>query len=146
MRAIETADVGESLPLDALQSVLGDHPIRLAVLFGSYATDRVHARSGVDIAVEFENLRPGDDSYNEGFLGLGADVSEALGTDDVDLLDVHALSASLARSVFEEGVLIIGEPERVQALRQRLVDDERDERSPRRELDESLQRTDEHLA
>jgi predicted nucleotidyltransferase len=146
MRAIETADVGESLPLDALQSVLGDHPIRLAVLFGSYATDRIHARSGVDIAVEFENLRPGDDSYNEGFLGLGADVSEALGTDDVDLLDVHALSASLARSVFEEGVLIIGEPERVQALRQRLVDDERDERSPRRELDESLQRTDEHLA
>jgi predicted nucleotidyltransferase len=146
MRAIETADVGESLPLDALQSVLGDHPIRLAVLFGSYATDRVHARSDVDIAVEFENLRPGDDSYNEGFLGLGADVSEALGTDDVDLLDVHALSASLARSVFEEGVLIIGEPERVQALRQRLVDDERDERSPRRELDESLQRIDEHLA
>jgi predicted nucleotidyltransferase len=146
MRAIETADVGESLPLDALQSVLGDHPIRLAVLFGSYATDRIHARSGVDIAVEFENLRPGDDSYNEGFLGLGADVSEALGTDDVDLLDVHALSASLARSVFEEGVLIIGEPERVQALRQRLVDDERDERSPRRELDESLQRIDEHLA
>jgi predicted nucleotidyltransferase len=146
MRAIETADVGESLPLDALQSVLGDHPIRLAVLFGSYATDRIHARSGVDIAVEFENLRPGDDSYNKGFLGLGADVSEALGTDDVDLLDVHALSASLARSVFEEGVLIIGEPERVQALRQRLVDDERDERSPRRELDESLQRTDEHLA
>lgn len=146
MRAIETADVGESLPLDALQSVLGDHPIRLAVLFGSYATDRVHARSDVDIAVEFENLRPGDDGYNEGFLGLGADVSEALGTDDVDLLDVHALSASLARSVFEEGVLIIGEPERVQALRQRLVDDERDERSPRRELDESLQRIDEHLA
>ena len=146
MRPVEAADLGEAVPLDALRSVLDEHPVRFAVLFGSHATGDRHSRSGVDIAVEFEELGPGNDGYNEVFFGLGAEVSEALGTDDVDLLDVHGLSASLARSVLDEGVLLTGERERVKALRQQSIGDEHDERSPRERCDDSLRRIGEHFA
>jgi predicted nucleotidyltransferase len=146
MRSIETADVDGAVPLDVVRSVLDEHPVQFAILFGSHATGDIHSRSDVDIAVEFEGLRPADDEYNETFFGLGADLSEALGTDDVDLLDVHRLSAPLARSVFDEGVLLVGEHARITALRQQSIGDERDERSPRERFDDSLRRIDEHFA
>lgn len=95
-----------------------------------------------------KHSEPGGDGYSEAFFGLGADVSEALRTDDVDLLDVHALSASLARSVFDEGVLLMGESERVAALRRRLAENGtvRDERPPCERFDDSLRRIDDHFA
>ena len=148
MRSVEAADVGGDLPLDTLRSVLEEHPARVAILFGSRATDRVHSRSDIDVAVEFEALEPGGDGYSEAFFGLGADVSEALRTDDVDLLDVHVLSASLARSIFDEGVLFVGESERVAALRRRLAENGtvRDERPPCERFDDSLRRIGDHFA
>jgi predicted nucleotidyltransferase len=144
MRRAETAGTNDSLPLAALTSLLREHPVRLAILFGSHATANVHSRSDIDIAIELESLRPGDRGYNEAFFGLSADLSETLETDEVDLVDLHMLSSTLAQDVFAHGVLLAGDPERAADLREQLTD-ESDVESPRERFDEALEKIDEHL-
>lgn len=146
MRTAETTDVTGVLPLDEIRSVLDDHPIRLAILFGSCADGTTHSGSDIDIAVELDGFQPGDTDYNEAFFGLSADLSETLRTDDVDLVDVHTLSPSLARAVFDDGVLLVGDSERVDTLRRELIPEDDDEHSPRERFDEALERIDHHLA
>ena len=146
METVDTAEVGAAVPVDALRSTLEGHPVRLAILFGSRARGDTHSRSDVDIVVEFDGLRPGDERYNEAFFGLGADLSETLETDDVDLLEVHSLSPPLARAVFEDGILLFGSAERVEELREELPTSRADGSSPRERFDEALRRIDDHLA
>lgn len=146
MRAVETTDLNNTLPIDALQSVLADHPVRLAILFGSYATNQQHARSDIDIAVELTDVAPADPDYNQAFFSLSADISLTLKTDDVDVVDIHSLSPSFTRTVFKNGVLLYGEQERAEQLQEELVPDTSNEESPRERLDDALKRIDEHLA
>jgi len=144
MRTAGSAD----LPLDvtAIVRVLEAHPVRVGILFGSHATGSTHPRSDVDVAVAFDDLRPGEEGYNDVFFGLSAELSLALDTDDVDLLDLHACPDSLVDRIVAEGVLLVGEPEAVRELRGELTTGP-DERRPARErLDESIARIDEHLA
>jgi predicted nucleotidyltransferase len=138
-------DPAEDLPREAIRSVLRDHPVRLAILFGSRATGRTHEGSDVDIAVELDGLEPGSPGFNEAFFTLSADLSATLGTDDVDLLDVHMLSPGVAKAVFEDGVLLLGSPERVAELRETLPTGD-DDRTPGERLDDALGRIDDHLA
>ena len=84
MKTAESIALDTSLDLDALQAVLREHPVRLAILFGSHATETTHATSDIDLAVEFDEHRPSEPSYNDVFLGVSADLSDALETDDVD--------------------------------------------------------------
>jgi len=146
MERIGDVDLDASVPVRRLRSRLDDAPVRVAILFGSRATDRAHARSDIDIAVEFEGIEPGDSEYNETFLGLSADLSELLETDDLDLVDIHSLSPSFVRSVFDTGVLLLGTERRVETLRTALVSDDSDERSPHERFDDALRRIDQHLA
>lgn len=145
MRTIEDVDLDPTLPVETIRSTVRDHPVRTAVLFGSRASDRHHPGSDVDVAVELERLRPGDPGYNDAFFGLSADLSDALGTDDVDLVDLHACSPSFARSIFDRGVLLSGDPERVAQLREELTGGTTDDRSPRERLDEAVAELDELL-
>lgn len=146
MQTVEASDIGDELPLDELRAVLDARPVRLAILFGSHASGDARSRSDVDLAVELERLRPGDAGYNDVFFGLSADVSERLETNDVDVVDVHSASPSLARAIFEDGVLLVGTPERAAELRRRLARAEREERSPRKRFDDAVRRIDEHFA
>lgn len=146
MESVETADVDVSLPVDEIRSTLEAHPVRLAILFGSRARGDPHARSDVDVAVELDGLQPGDEAFNDAFFGLGADLSETLQTDDVDVVDVHTLSPPLTRSVFQYGVLLFGSERRAEELRTEIAAPDADERSPGDRLDEALRRIDEHLA
>ena len=143
-QAAET-DLSDRLPLETLEEMFEERSVSVAICYGSQAKGQTHDHSDIDLAVEFIDLRPGDEGYNDAFFGLFADVTETLGTDDVDLVDVHSLSGSLARAVFETGVLICGHPERIAALREEL-DTAPDERSPRKRLDEAIERMDEYLA
>lgn len=145
MRSLESTTLDASFDLAALQAVLREHPVRLAILFGSHAVETTHARSDIDLAVEFDDHRPADPSYNEVFLGLSADISDALETDSVDLVDLHAVSAPLAASIFENGVLLVGEVEHATELRRQLTSSKNDQRSPRERLDAALKRIDDHL-
>lgn len=146
MRAVETAELDPSFPLEAIRSTLEAHPVRLAVLFGSHARGESHARSDIDLAVELDGIRPGQPTFNEAFFGLSADLSETLETDGIDLVDVHTLSPPLARVVFEEGVILVGSERRAEELREELGADIERDRSPRERFHEALRRIDEHMA
>ncbi|WP_129114428.1 type VII toxin-antitoxin system MntA family adenylyltransferase antitoxin [Halegenticoccus tardaugens] len=145
MRTVESTAVDASLDLDALLGVLREHPVQLAILFGSHATETTHSTSDIDLAVEFDAQRPSDPSYNDTFLGLSADLSDTLGTDDVDLVDLHAASPALAEAIFENGVLLIGDQEHAAELRQQVTATDTETQSPRERLDAALARIDAHL-
>ncbi|WP_136592547.1 type VII toxin-antitoxin system MntA family adenylyltransferase antitoxin [Salinigranum halophilum] len=145
MRTVATADIDDSLPLETLRAILEEHSVQCALLFGSHATDTTHPRSDLDIAVEFETTDREESTYNDSFFGLSADLSDALGTDAVDLVDIHTLSPRVAESVFDEGILLIGEMDHAKELRQRLTDTSTDEQSPRERFDNALAKIDHHL-
>jgi predicted nucleotidyltransferase len=144
MERAEQTPLDSRLPLRDLEDEFRERGVRLAICFGSQASDETHDKSDIDIAVEFKEMRPGDEGYNDAFFDLYGAVSEVLGTDDVDLVDVHSLSRSLTRTVFDDGVLLFGTPERVQALQKQVADTA--ERQPKERLDEAIERIDEHLA
>lgn len=146
MERIDTADIELDVPVQRLRSMLDDAPVRLAILFGSRATGESHARSDLDLAVEFDDLEPGDPGYNETFFGLSVSVSEEFGTDEIDLVDVHSLSPSLARSVFDDGIVFLGTVNRAKTLHRSVLSGETDERSAGDRFDDALRRIDEHLA
>ena len=145
MKTAESIALDTPLDLDALQAVLREHPVRLAILFGSHATETAHATSDIDLAVEFDEHRPSEPSYNDVFLGLSADLSDALETDDVDIVDLHTVSPPLAAAIFENGVLLVGEAEHAAKRRRQLTPSESDQQSPRDRLDAALARIDDHL-
>lgn len=146
MESVETAELEPSFPLEAIRSTLEAHPVRLAVLFGSHARGESHARSDIDLAVELDGIRPGQPGFNAAFFSLSADLSEALETDGIDLVDVHTLSPLLARVVLEDGVIVVGSERRAEQLRSELSADGDRDRTPRERFDEALRRIDEHLA
>jgi hypothetical protein len=95
--------------------------------------------------IDIDGLEPGSPGFNEAFFTLSADLSATLETDDVDLLDVHMLSPGVAKAVFEDGVLLLGSPERVAELRETLPTGD-DDRTPGERLDDAVRRIDDHLA
>ena len=144
MERVESANVTDALPTEKLRSVLHEHPVGFAILFGSRATGDAHRTSDIDIAVEFESIDRESSAYNEVFFGLSADLGDVLGTDDVDLVDVHTLSPAIAEVILEQGVLLVGEQRHAEDLLQRIAAPS-DERSPRKRFDAVLGKIDEHL-
>lgn len=145
MRTVEATDRTFSFPVERVRSTLQDHPVAIAILFGSHATDASIPESDIDIAIAFEGIRSGDSGYNTAFLGLSADLSDALGTDDVDLVDLHSMSPSLVEAIFEHGVLLIGTEETAAGLHQHLTESNAADHSPRDRLDTALAQIDSHL-
>lgn len=146
MRTAENATLDDSFPLETVREILRRHSVRVGILFGSHATGESHSRSDIDIAVDFEAVRPGDPDYNAVFLGLSADLSEALGTDEIDLVDLRTVSPKLAEAVFDQGVLLVGEPEHAATLRNELTRSESTDRSPRERFDAAVAKIDAHLS
>lgn len=132
------------LPIDRLRSTLEEHPVQLAILFGSHATMQTHPNSDVDVAVEFDGIQPGDEGYNDALFGLITALAQTVRS-DVDVVDVHTLGPDVASAVFEQGILILGDEDRFQDLGERLTSD-RDDRPPAERFDEALRKIDEHLA
>jgi predicted nucleotidyltransferase len=145
MRTLASSTLDVCFDLEALQTVLREHPIRLAILFGSQATETTHERSDIDIAVEFDHHQPADPNYNDVFLGLSADISDALESDEVDLVDLQTVQPQLAAAIFANGVLIVGEETHADELRHQLTATESDLQSPRERFDAALDRIDDHL-
>jgi uncharacterized protein len=146
MRTWEEATLDESLPLERLREVFQEHEIRLAILFGSHASGEIHSRSDIDLAVELEDVQPTDPEYNERFFGLSADLSETLETDEVDLVDLHRASPELVATVFDRGILLVGDQDHATALRDQLTEAESSPQSPRERFDAALTKIDEHLS
>ncbi|MDE1975208.1 MAG: nucleotidyltransferase domain-containing protein [Patescibacteria group bacterium] len=81
-----------------IQAIATKHGLEFAVLFGSQATGRIHARSDVDIAVISRQPVNID--------RLAMEFSEALGRDDVEVVDLSRSSPTLMRQVVLEGKLL----------------------------------------
>lgn len=128
-----------------ISATIEDHPVALAILFGSQATGTSHPASDIDIAIELADLRPGDAGYNDVFLGVSAALAEAFGTDNVDVVDVHSLSPEMARSVLTSGHLVAGDPARLERLRRQLPSVEEPTASVKDQFDERLRRIEELL-
>lgn len=142
MRTAEASDLDESLDLETLREVIREHPVKLAILFGSHATGATHSASDIDLAVEFDTVRPPDPEYNDTYFGLSADLSDTLGTDAVDLVDLHSVSPAVAATVFDTGALLVGTQERVDELRRQLTASDDETQSPRDRFDSALAKID----
>ena len=99
--------------LDRLQEVLGEHPIRLGVLFGSQATGAAGSHSDIDVAVEF---LPSVENRFKAQLKVGVDLTRALGTDDVDVVDLQSVPPAVGYSALTTGTVLVGNAERVEEL------------------------------
>ncbi|QOS13398.1 nucleotidyltransferase [Haloferax sp. Atlit-6N] len=146
MRTVASTTIDDSIPMETIQTILREHSVQCAVLFGSHAKSTTNPTSDIDIAVELETTDRENPTYNDAFLSLGADLSEALETNDVDLVDVHALSPHVAASVFEAGVLLVGDPDHAEELRERVTDKVSEPRPPSERFDDALTKIDEHLS
>lgn len=131
----------EDAPIDrdALVSVLEAHPVSLAVLFGSVVSGERHPKSDVDVAVAFDDSSEGslDDQ-----LSLIADLSVALGTNDIDLAVIDDLDPQIGRQAFSEGELLIGTEQAFTEQRRqfnRLAENE-DRDPPAERFDAALER------
>jgi predicted nucleotidyltransferase len=145
--ASSTADGDDGDVFETVESVLADHPVSVGIVFGSRARGESHEHSDIDIAVAFDNLEPGDSGHLDARLGLGADLALALGTDDVDVVDLHSAPPALVRAIFRDGKQVVGTDEAASHLRETLLDDTtEDHRSPAERFDDALASIDDHLA
>lgn len=81
-----------------IESLAGQHPgLELFVLYGSRARGEAHAGSDWDFGFLGSNVD---------VLALQADLVAAVGTDDVDVVDLARCSALLAFHAARDGVLV----------------------------------------
>lgn len=130
---------------ETVAETLADHPVEVGFLAGSHARDEAHERSDVDVAVVFAETAPGEPGHVDARLSLGADLALALGTDDVDVIDLRSASQSLVRAVFRDGECLVGSETDAQRLRDELGE-KSDTRSPAERFDDALSAIDDHLA
>jgi predicted nucleotidyltransferase len=113
----------EDTALDDVREVLAQHSVSFALLFGSGARVSTTEMGDVDLAVEFEELRPDDDGYSDAYLRLLSDFEETLSV-AVDIVDVHTMPPAFARVVFDQGILLLGTDQRRVELEQPIAGDE----------------------
>lgn len=135
------ADEDASIDREALIGVLEEHPVSLAVLFGSAVRAERHPKSDIDVAVAFEDSAAGglDDR-----LSLSADLSVALDTDEIDLAVVDDLDPLVGVRAFSEGELLVGTEQQFADRRrqfERLAERE-DREPPGKRFDAALERID----
>lgn len=121
------ADIGD-LPvegdvIETARRVLDRHSVSFALLFGSGARPSTTEADDLDIAVEFEKIRPEDGGYSDDYLRLLSDLDDALPV-DVDVVDVHTMSPEFARVAFDDGVRLVGSDDRRRELERAIAGDE----------------------
>ncbi|WP_247730628.1 type VII toxin-antitoxin system MntA family adenylyltransferase antitoxin [Halovivax limisalsi] len=93
--------------IEVLERVLGEHGVSFAMVFGSGARGTMDEESDLDVAIEFDTVRPTDDGYSERYLRLQTALEATLSI-PVDVVDVHAMEPRFASVAFDEGRLIRG--------------------------------------
>lgn len=131
---------------ETVAATLADHPVAVGFLFGSRARGDPHDGSDVDVAVAFDDGARGAATRLEAQLALGADLALALGTDDVDVIDLRTASPSVVRAVFRDGDRLVGSAGAADRLRESLLDDDSHDRSRAERFDDALAAIDDHLA
>ena len=100
---------------ERLERALAEHPVSFAMLFGSAGRGTMSDTSDLELAVEFESLRPSDDGYGQVYLEPISAVDNAVSR-SVDVVDVHSMPPAFARAAFDHGEILVGS----EAQRERL--------------------------
>lgn len=140
--SVDGTQPDQSVDLDRIRAVLDEHPVRLAVLFGSRTRGMADPESDIDLAVEFEDSV---DDRGQALLELLTDLSVALDRNDVDLAVVDDLNPRVGHAAFAQGRLLCGSPDRAERHRKRFVeavDSRQSPRSLRERFDDTLDRVD----
>lgn len=144
---MEGASTDDRSIRETATEVLADYPVRLGLLFGSRGRGEPHESSDIDIAVVFEDSEQSDAEYASVLLGLGADLAVALGTDDIDVVDLRSAPKSIVSAAFDDGTILVGDERDASQLQATLLaDDEVSTRSPADRLDDVIADIDDHLA
>lgn len=98
-----------------VKRVLEEHPVRVAVLYGSQVTGTATAESDVDVAIEFESSLSADERHRAR-LALVVDLMEGLGVNDVDVTDLESIRPAVGASALRTGVVLVGSDARVAEL------------------------------
>jgi predicted nucleotidyltransferase len=106
-----------------LHRVLARHSVSLALLFGSGARTPTTEVGDLDLAIEFDEIRPDDSGYSEVYLRLLSDLEEAVSL-DVDIVDIHTMPPRFGRVVFDQGILLLGSEQRRAELERDVAGDE----------------------
>jgi len=125
---------------DEIRTVLESHPVELGVLFGSRARGTSDSHSDVDVAVAFD-ASLSDDQRSRARIDLVVDLTRALGTDDVDVVDLDAVRPAVGAGALEDGIVLVGDPEEAERRRA-----EFEHRTTERTHEERMRRFDELLA
>lgn len=130
-----------SVDLETVRTVLRNHPVRLAVLFGSQATGSADGRSDVDLAIELETH---EGKRTDLYMRVLTDLSIALDRDDIDLALVEDLKPRVGLATFTHGKLLVGSDDRMRVHRERFERRverlETSEPSPGERFDAALER------
>lgn len=103
--------------VERVRDVLSSHPVAFAMVFGSRARGAAEADSDVDLAVEFDDVRPAEDGYSSVYFRLLTDLTDALDA-AVDVVDVRSMSPRFARAAFDASTVVYG----TEARKRRLAD------------------------
>lgn len=125
MRKREQVEIPD-VDTDTVVAVLESTPVTLAVLYGSRARGTATERSDIDIAVEFDEALSSSERTHAR-LALIERLSAKLSTDEVDVVPISRMSDELLGDVFEDGILLHGSPERLNAYAERVSETARED-------------------
>lgn len=91
--------------VDQLKHILSRFPIWQAYLFGSHAHGIVTPLSDIDLAILYESTVDKDAIESQ----LFAELSQALKTDNIDIIDIATASPLLAHRAVLRGIPIIAQ-------------------------------------
>ena len=97
----------EGLDLASIRSILEESPVRVAILYGSFARGEANERSDVDLAVDFEESLSSV-QRTQARLALIDQLSRKLRKDAVDVVPLSRMPEEFRREVLADGILLIG--------------------------------------
>lgn len=129
-----------SVDPDEIRAVLESQPIQLGVLFGSHARGTSASHSDIDVAVAFDPMLS-DEKRSRARIDLVVELSRALGTDDIDVVDLDTVRPAVGASALADPIVLVGDAEEAERRRQAC-----EHRTTERTHEERMQRFDELLA
>lgn len=103
----------DTLP-QRIREVLETYPIQVGVLFGSHVRGEATAESDVDVAVAIDETDPTERLQTR--IDLIADLTRALGTDDIDVVDLETVDPTVGAQALRTGTVLVGDPDDVETL------------------------------
>ena len=99
---------------------LKEHPVELAVLFGSYVSDRLHSLSDVDIGVIFKE-GVSVEKRRQLLDTMVAEIGKITNHDRIDVVDLDVVPARIGYTALSRGRLLIGDSDAATQLEAQLL-------------------------